>query len=320
VCGVDVFGRTTCTVEGLWIAARGVSRRRSMMTAMSGDDWPFLGRQAVRRGEISAWQLQRDYRAVYRNVYVPKQSTLTALIRARAAWLWSGGDTTLTGLSAAAVLGTKWLDAAEPAELRRANRHAPPGIVVRSYDLDAPETRVCNGIRITSAERTVFDIGRSMPVRRSVPILDALARATNVKVADVMSLAAARPGSRGIRRLRSALKLVDGGAESPQESRVRLLLVAAGLPPPETQIEFTDEFGMARIRVDMGWREWRVAVEYDGVQHWSDRYQRSWDIERIALLDELGWAVVRVSAEMLSRPDVVVERVRRHLRAAGCPV
>jgi Protein of unknown function (DUF559) len=320
VCGVDVFGRTTCTVEGLWIAARGVSRRRSMMTAMSGDDWPFLGRQAVHRGEISAWQLQRDYRTVYRNVYVPKQSTLTALIRAWAAWLWSGGDTTLTGLSAAAVLGTKWLDAAEPAELRRANRHVPPGIVVRSYDLDAPEMRVCNGIRITSAERTVFDIGRSMPVRRSVPILDALARATNVKVADVMSLAAARPGSRGIRRLRSALKLVDGGAESPQESRVRLLLVAAGLPPPETQIEFTDEFGMARIRVDMGWREWRVAVEYDGVQHWSDRYQRSWDIERIALLDELGWAVVRVSAEMLSRPDVVVERVRRHLRAAGCPV
>ncbi len=81
---------------------------------MSGDDWPFLGRQAVRRGEISAWQLQRDYRAVYRNVYLSKRATLTALTRARAAWLWSGGDTTLTGLSAAAVLGTQWLDGVNP--------------------------------------------------------------------------------------------------------------------------------------------------------------------------------------------------------------
>jgi len=69
----------------------------------------------------------------------------------------------------------------------------------------------------------------------------------------------------------------------------------------------------------MGWREWRVAVEYDGVQHWSDRRQRSWDIERIALLEGAGWVVVRVSAEMMSRPHVIVERVRAKLRAAGCP-
>jgi hypothetical protein len=309
-----------CTVGTLCIGARGFDRRWSKISAMSGDDWPFLGRQAVRRGEISAWQLQRDYRAVYRNVYLSKHATMTALARARAAWLWAGGDTALTGLSAAAVLGTKWLDAREPAELRRPNRHAPPGIVVRSYDLDVREICVRSGIRITTPERTAFDIGRSMSVDRSIPILDALSHATNFKAADVASLAAAKPGSRGVRRLRSALKLIDGGAESPQESRVRLLLLAAGLPRPETQIEFTDEFGMARIRVDMGWREWRVAVEYDGVQHWSDRYQRSWDIERIAMLEAIGWAVVRISAEMLSRPDVIIARGCTKLKAAGCSI
>jgi hypothetical protein len=287
---------------------------------MNGEDWPCLGRQAVRRDEISVWQLRRDYRPVYRNVYVSKQATLTALTRARAAWLWSGGDATLTGLSAAAILGTKWVDVDEPAEFCRPNRHAPPGIVVRSYDLGTRETLVRNGIRITTPERTAFDIGRSLSVSRSIPILDALSHATSFKIADVVSLADARPGSRGIRRLRSVLNLVDGGAESPQESRVRLLLVAAGLPPPQTQIEFSDEFGMARIRVDMGWREWRVAVEYDGVQHWSDRYQRSWDIDRIAILETMGWVVVRISAEMLSRPEVIIDRVRSKLRAAGCSI
>jgi hypothetical protein len=76
----------------------------------------------------------------------------------------------------------------------------------------------------------------------------------------------------------------------------------AGLPAPETQIEFVDEFGVARIRIDMGWRE------------------RSWDIERIAMLEALGWVVVRVSAEMLSRPNVIIERVVAKLRAAGCPI
>lgn len=290
------------------------------MPGMGGDDWPFLGRQAVRRHAVSAIRLQRDYRPIYRNVYLPRQATLTALTRARAAWLWSGGTATLTGLSAAAVLGTKWLSAGEPAELCRANRHAPAGIVVHSYDLGAREICTVNGIRITTPGRTAFDIGRSSPPNRSIPILDALANATNFKVSDVVALADAKPGARGVRQLRSVLNLVDGGAESPQESRVRLLLVRAGLPRPETQIEFTDEFGITRIRVDMGWRKWRVAVEYDGIQHWSDRYQRSWDIDRIAMLEAMGWAIVRVSAEMLSRPDVIIERVRGKLRAAGYPV
>lgn len=110
--------------------------------------------------------------------------------------------------------------------------------------------------------------------------------------------------------------MVDGGAESLPESRLRLLLVRGGLPRPETQIEFPE----LRIRVDLGWREWQVAVEYDGVQHWNDRRQRSWDIDRIALLEEAGWVVVRVSAELMSRPEVILERVRNRLRAKGCPV
>lgn len=289
------------------------------MLAMGGEDWPFLGRQAVLRGDVSVHQLRRDYQAVYRNVYLPKGTTLTALSRARAAWLWSAGDATLTRISAAAVLGATWLDPHRPAELCRANRHAPMGIVVHSYDLAAGESCIVNGMRVTTPARTVFDIGRRWPQYPAIPLLDALLNATNVKVAEVVSLTAGKPGVPGVRRLRAVLRLVDGGPESPPESRLRLLLVRSGLPAPETQIEFLDTFGAVRIRVDMGWRQWRVAVEYDGVQHWADRYQRSWDIERIAILEGLGWAVVRVSAELLSRPEVVVERVRGKLRAAGWP-
>ncbi|OBH01965.1 hypothetical protein A5696_12835 [Mycobacterium sp. E2699] len=272
---------------------------------------PFLGSRALATGTVTRSQLRTRYRAVFRDVYIPNDVELTACAKARAAWLSTGA--VLCGQSAAAALGTKCLGVAAPAEVVRADRRGQPGIIAHSYKLAEDEVRTVAGMRVTSAARTAFDLGRSLPAARAVPILDGLFNATGIKSTDAVAVADRHPGARGVRRLRAALELADGGAESPQETRVRLLLVSAGLPKPETQIEFRD----LRIRVDMGWREWKVAVEYDGVQHWNDRYQRSWDIERIALLEAAGWCVIRVSAEMLSRPVVIVERVKAKLIERG---
>jgi hypothetical protein len=275
---------------------------------------PFIGSAAVRRGDISRRALARHHRAIYRDVYLPRDVELTALLRARAAWLATGA--TLCGLSAAAAFGTKWLDASAPAEIIRADRHAPAGIVVHSWDLAPDETCLAGSMTITTPARTAFDIGRFSASNLAIPILDALANATGVKPAAVQAIVDRYPGARGVERVRSILGLVDGGAESPQETRLRLLIVSGGLPPPETQIAFRD----LHIRVDMGWREWKVAVEYDGVQHWTDRRQRAWDLERVAQLEAAGWVVVRVSADMMARPKVIVERIAVKLRAAGCPI
>ncbi|MBJ7337633.1 DUF559 domain-containing protein [Mycolicibacterium sp.] len=281
---------------------------------------PFLGQQALRRGDVTARRLQKDFRAIYRNAYVSKHATVDAVTRARAAWLWAGGDCVLAGLSAAAVLGTKWIDAQLPAEICREDRHSPRGIVVHTYGLLGSEICTIDGMRTTTPERTAFDIGRTMPQDTALVHLDALARATGLAVSDVVAIADSRPGSRGVRTLRETLQHMDGGAESPRETRLRMAIVRAGLPRPATQIELRDRYGRVRVRLDMGWREWKVAVEYDGAQHWTDTRQRAWDIERIAMLEASGWVVVRVSAGMLARPDVVIERVRQKLRAAGCPI
>ena len=64
-----------------------------------------------------------------------------------------------------------------------------------------------------------------------------------------------------------ALELVDAGAESPQETKVRLVLVRGGFPPLQTQLP---DLG---YRLDMGWRKWKVAVEYDGRHHFADARQ-----------------------------------------------
>ena len=111
---------------------------------------------------------------------------------------------------------------------------------------------------------------------------------------------------------------MDGGAESPQETRTRLLLVRSGLLKPETQIVVLDRFGYPFARIDMGYREWKVGIEFDGAQHWTDPAQRTADIDRYAELAALGWLIVRVSSDLLRyRPEVVVGRVCVALRQAG---
>jgi hypothetical protein len=142
--------------------------------------------------------------------------------------------------------------------------------------------------------------------------------ATDVKVNDIDALIARHPRVRGLRQLRATLKLVDGGAESPYESLTRVVLLQAGFPQPETQIEVRDEFGEVFARIDMGWAQWKVGVDFEGAHHWTDPKQRSWDVERYARLPELGWIDVRVTSGMLhNRRRTFLDRVGTALMARG---
>jgi very-short-patch-repair endonuclease len=89
---------------------------------------------------------------------------------------------------------------------------------------------------------------------------------------------------------------------------LRVVLIHAGLPRPQTQITVLDEFGSAIAYLDMGWEDVKVAVEYDGDHHRSDRSQYNWDIRRLERLQHKGWVVIRVVAS--DRPADIVHRVR----------
>jgi hypothetical protein len=86
----------------------------------------------------------------------------------------------------------------------------------------------------------------------------------------VFLLAKRHQGARGLRRLRGALPLVDGGAASPKETWLRLLLIDAGVPVPTTQIPVNENWRTVAV-LDMGWERLEVAVEYDGDQHRASR-------------------------------------------------
>ncbi|KAA0017067.1 endonuclease domain-containing protein [Antrihabitans cavernicola] len=282
---------------------------------------PFPGSWAVKAGTVTQWELRKDFCRIHPDVYVRKGTELDARIRALAAGHWAKGAGVLVGLSAAAMLGTRWLGD-EPAELvKPGTSRAPAGIIVRRDELLRDETCCVAGFTVTTPARTAFDIGRRAPFEKAVVVVDALMNATRTTPSHIADLAARHPGARGIRHLLRVLDVADGGAESPRETLTRLLLIEAGLPRPETQLRIVGHDGFVVARADLGWREWNVIVEYDGAQHWNDRRQRSWDIDRTAILESMGWKVVRVSAELLdSRPWVVIDRVRRALAAAGADV
>jgi hypothetical protein len=244
---------------------------------------------------------------------------LTAALRAEAAWLFAGRQATLAGLSAAAVYGTRWIDPGEPAEFYRRNGKPVRGILVHRDELLDDETRLFTGIAVTTPARTAFDLGRRRGRHEAIIRLDALAQATFVTADEVNPLLQRHPGVRGLVQLREVLGLMDGGAESPQETRTRLVLVDAGLPKPETQIVVPGDFGgRSHARIDMGYKEFKVGVEYEGAQHWTDPRVRANDIERYAELAALGWLIIRVGADLLDRrPWVLVARVCAALWAAG---
>src|SRR5271166_21622 len=286
---------------------------------MHEPDWHFLGSEALAAKALPERAMRALYEPVYPGVYVPFGIELTASQRARAAWLWSRRRAVVAGNSAAALLGAKWVSASLDAELVHHNRKPPKRIVVRSDTLPPHEMLTVDGITVTSPARTAFDIGRRTTNRlQAVQRLDALTNATDVKVADVEAVIADHSGARGLLRLRRVLPLVDGGAESPQETRTRLVLIDAGLPPPQTQIRVYDEYGDFVARVDMGYEEFRVGIEYDGPQHWTDPEGRDRDIDRSSALLDLGWTIIRVGSNLLRyREGTFVARVFDAMLAVG---
>lgn len=93
------------------------------------------------------------------------------------------------------------------------------------------------------------------------------------------------------------------------ETRLRLLLLDAGVAPPEVQLEVRTGVGGFVGRVDLAWPDLRLAVEYDGDHH-REREQFRRDVERLNALRLAGWTVLRFTADdVLRRPAETVRTV-----------
>lgn len=302
---------------------------------------PFLGSDAVARGLVTAGQLRGPrFRRLLPDVYVDASVPITPLVRAKAAALLverCGGAA--TGYSAAELLGASCGPWRAPAEVVAPSRvRTRPGLVPHRGPVT--DTGIVDGVRVTSPLRTAWGLVRRLDLIEAVVALDALAargrrrptfvpldpgvpvpadlralsrltsRCPGFDPAELLAWRAARPRSRGACGLEKIVALADPRAESPPETRLRLLLVLSGLPTPEVQYPLYDARGEPWVRFDLAYPEALLAIEYDGEEH-DDPLDRVRDTRTSAL----GWQTLRITAAGLTRAPQRTVRTVEELRA-----
>ncbi len=255
----------------------------------------FIGSEALRGGLLTRGQLRWQYVAILPDIYALKHAQLTLRQRTVAAWLWTGRQGVVAGRAAAALHGAKWVDRTSPIELIWQNSRPPRGVIVRNERVDADEIVDMDGMLVTTPERTAADLARHLPRDAAVEHLDALANATGIVADGPSALLTRHRKARGVRTAPVALSVIDGGAQSPKETWLRLLLIDDGLPRPRTQIRVGDGFNNAYL--DMGFDDPRVGLDYDGAVHQTDRRSYVRGIGRDELIAEQGWLDIHVVAE-----------------------
>ncbi|MBW0103694.1 endonuclease domain-containing protein [Pseudonocardia sp. KRD291] len=301
---------------------------------------PFRGSESIASGRVTKGALRgRGYHRLFPDIYVDASVTLTCAVWARAAYLLaatSGG--VLAGYSAAELLGASCGPWSAPAEILVAGHvRGRPGLRVRRGTFAAADVGAVDGVLTTSPERTAWDLARRLDLVEAVVAVDALAAARRRRPTFVPgpvhgpdSVARSRtvslspgfdpaallrrrlvtPGAPGARRLDRVVELADPRAESPPETRLRLLLVLAGLPAPDVQHRLRDERRDLDVRFDLAYPEAKLAIEYDGEDH-DDALDRARDLRTAAL----GWHTLRLLRPDLTRTPGRTVAVIRTLRA-----
>lgn len=278
----------------------------------------FRGYDLVRAGVITEKQLRGpSVQRLLPGVYAPAELLRTHALRCEGAGLLLPLGAMLTGASLATVRGCRLFEADDDVTVvlpETSHRCRVQGVRQRRVvvPLARPDGRLgptpCAG-----PERMALDLVLGQRADDAVVLLDAVAHAGLV---DLPSLRAAwaTHRERGIVAARAAAERADERAASPPETRLRLLLLAAGLPVTP-QVSVRTSTGAFVARVDLAVDGLRVAVEYDGAWHGHPQ-QVGQDRTRLNALQDAGWSVVHVTAEMLRDPALVVAAVRRAVQRA----
>jgi len=189
-----------------------------------------------------------------------------------------------------------------------ASRIRRPEVRCRQADVSVDDVDRMGGLWITTPMRTTLDLLRTLYRPYALSAADAMARAALVRKDDIVQQASDMKGFRGIVQARELAAMIDGAAESPGESWMRLRLVDANLPHPVCQFEIIDDFGRTRI-LDCAYPEVKVGVEYDGRRHHTDPKDQAHDAARRQYLHQvLGWRVVVATRMSVFGPEPALER------------
>lgn len=285
------------------------------------DTWhPFTTAQAIATGMSASELAGPGYRRLAKGKYVSSDRRPSAVLEAEAALLGHPPEAIATHSTAAKVYRMPVPPDTEhhvgvPVPRQRRRRHG-----VRSHVV-APETRVLelHGVRLAAPAEVLVQLAATLPLVELVVVGDFIVRRGWYAPEKLVTLCAAS-GEAHAKQALAASRFVRDGVDSPMETRLRMLLMLAGLPEPEVNHLLRDGHGAVIRRFDLYYAAVRVIVEYDGRQHADDPKQYNHDVHRREDLDDGECRIVVVTAEgVYVKPEETLMRVRKVLRARGMP-
>ena len=252
------------------------------------------------------------WRRISHGIYVWGGLGLDPMLEVRAAQRRLPPDSAFSGLTAAWLHGIDVdpcpIEATIPLNAGVSSR---AGMKVRRAALHDHDVVDVRGVCATSIGRTIADVAGRIALTEAVVVTDAALHAGLIRNDELHRLVESSAGRPGIRRLRRVVAVSEPAAESPMETRLRMLLVLAGLPRPAAQVSIQDEGGRFVGRPDLYYEDQLLGIEYDGAVH---RTSLAEDNRRQNLLLAAGVRLLRfTAADVTHRKAVVVSQVRAML-------
>jgi very-short-patch-repair endonuclease len=260
----------------------------------------FRGRDVVARGLLTndALRTASTWRRQFQGIYVDAQVPITHHLRCAAAMRYLlPADAVIAGRSAAQLHGAAIGSSDDPVEIllpQPLRRRSPAGLLIHRGPISKSQVQKINGLPVTDPVRTCWDLSQWLDPVTAVMVIDQLLVAGPLFKLELDKHLSQTWGLQGWRAFAHVVSLADHGAESPPESELRVRLVLAGLPRPQVQYSVIVE-GRFVARVDLGWPEFRVAVEYDGQWHGRPGQLHA-DRHRLNRLVSAGWLVLHVTS------------------------
>jgi very-short-patch-repair endonuclease len=280
---------------------------------------PFLRAEGIDHGLTEKVLRGPGYRRLFRNVLVSSETAATALQRVRGALTLQCESAWASHVSAARVKGAPVPTIADEhvsVSHQKLRRHHKG---MRCHVGDPTGVVVEKGIRVSGDVPMFIELGGQLTLVDLVVVGDWLVRRRGVTPSQLVR-ACEHSRHRDARKALAAARYVRRDVDSPMETRLRMLIVLAGLPEPGVNLVIRDRAGEVIRKYDLCYPAVKVAVEYNGKLHveviatWED------DLERRADMDDEDWRlVVVISSGIYQDPLRTLRRVHRVLLARRMP-
>jgi len=279
---------------------------------------PFTRADAIEAGVDPRLFRGSRFRRIFRGVYVLRSTPVNPLVRTQAALAIHSPEAYASHVSAARVyrLPSFSFPDEHVTVWRQEDRRTRPGI--RAHVAD-PRARVTThrGVRVSPPLQMFVDLASMLSLVDLVVVGDAVLKMFGMTAEQLVTCCASSTAPHAP-VARVAASYVRDEVDSPMESRLRMLIVLAGLPEPEVNYELRSTDGRVLARFDLCYPRLRLIVEYDGRQHAEDTTQWHHDLERREYLDDEHWRILVVTAKgIYQEPERTLGRIRAALVSRG---